>query len=231
MMLHRFNPHFDSSQRAVIHIGTHPVQYARELFGTLQERVDGDDHVGEQLSLRRGDALHDLEDCLPVVACQTHRVDMTAELVGLWCRQRAARTVERFMGVRGCGAIEHVAPGISILPQFHVLREQPEAAPDGCWEQRYPAESVAHNQVDKHQAAADGRPRDEIVAELGDHAGFTAGREIALGVPLGTWPRRAPPLWPATARRPGGWPAEAGFRSREQANARTARRTVRRRTA
>jgi len=51
MMLYRFDPHFDPSQRAIIDVGAHSVQHARELFGPLQERVDGDDHVREQFSL------------------------------------------------------------------------------------------------------------------------------------------------------------------------------------
>jgi len=40
-----------SAPAAVIHIGAHAVQHAREIFGALQQRVDRDDDVGEELAL------------------------------------------------------------------------------------------------------------------------------------------------------------------------------------
>ena len=232
MMLHRFDAHLDPRQRAIIHVRAHAVQHPRELFGPFQQRVDRDDHVGEQLPLRRGDALHDLENCLPVVACQADGVDMAAELVGLGRPQRAPRTPERLLGIRCGRAVEHIAPRIPVLPELHVLREQAKAPPNSRREQR-PAETVAHDQIDEHQSAADGRPRDETVAKLRDHLRLTTRREIGLGIPLDR-PHRAPALRRATAARQPGRrqaPAQTGLAARRGAAARATRRPVGRRAA
>jgi hypothetical protein len=51
VLFHRIDPRFDSRQRAIIHIGAHPVQHARQLLRALQQRVDRLHHVGQQLTL------------------------------------------------------------------------------------------------------------------------------------------------------------------------------------
>ncbi|OLB67214.1 MAG: hypothetical protein AUI09_04065 [Gemmatimonadetes bacterium 13_2_20CM_2_66_5] len=51
VMLHRLDPHFDPREGAIVHIRAHSVQHAREVLGSFQQRVDGHDHVRQQLAL------------------------------------------------------------------------------------------------------------------------------------------------------------------------------------
>jgi len=112
MMLHGLDPDLDAGECAVVDVGTHAVQHAREVFGALEEPVDRRNHVGQELAFRGRHAFHDLENRFAIVARELHRADVPAEFVGLRRRQVAAHpgAEERFMRIGRRRPVDHIAP-------------------------------------------------------------------------------------------------------------------------
>src|SRR5947209_20391750 len=97
------------------------MEHAGEVLGTVQQCVHRVHHVRQQLLLRLGYALEDLEDRLAVIASLLDRARLAPELAARGGRElgrlRTCGETETDIGRVGCGRpVQHLAPGVSGMP-------------------------------------------------------------------------------------------------------------------
>src|SRR2546422_11564519 len=96
LLLRRRDLRIQPRQRALVHIRADRMEHAGELLGTVQQRVHRVQHVRQQLLLRLGYALEDLEDRLAVVASLLDRARLAPELAA-----RGGRKLDRLCSPGG----------------------------------------------------------------------------------------------------------------------------------
>src|SRR5260370_5009447 len=111
----------------------HGVQHAGELLGAVQERIRRRHDVGQELSLRFGEAIHDAQDRLAITARLLDRLRLAAELVRRRLRQldpaAPAHPAARLDRVRRGRAGQDVAPGVAGRPPPDVARHELPSGP------------------------------------------------------------------------------------------------------